>query len=131
MPDETPADRQPGPPDTGRAKEPLRELTLGRSSPSSDQSKARPEPESRPSGELGESESLAARCLAKAGAARWVAERQRRIHERSESPDEDAPSDPAMVGWAECLRDAFYWASADDPTGPTDVTPLAQVGGCF
>jgi hypothetical protein len=75
--------------------------------------------------------SLAARCRAKAGAARWAAECQRRIHERGESPDEDAPSDPAMVEWAGTLTDAFYWASTGDPSGSPDISPLDHVGGCF
>ena len=36
-----------------------------------------------------------------------------------------------MVDWAESLTDAFYWASADDPSGTADITLLDQVGGCF
>ena len=131
MPDETPADRKHEPPETGPAREPLPELTLGRSLPSPDPPKPRPEPDIPTHAEDGDSETLAARCRAKAGAARWTAERQRRIHERNESPDEDAPSDPAMVDWAERLTDAFYWASAADPTGTADITLLDQVGGCF
>ncbi|MDR3617716.1 MAG: hypothetical protein P4L85_00055 [Paludisphaera borealis] len=122
MPDETPADRRHERPDTG----PLRELTLGRSTPSPS-----PLPPSQPTPEDDGLESLAARCRLKAGAARWAAERQRRIHEQSGSPDEDAPSDPATAGWAEALTDAFYWASADDPSGTPDVSLLDHVGGCF
>jgi hypothetical protein len=74
---------------------------------------------------------LASRCRAKAEAARWAAERQRRVHERSVSPDEDAPDDPSMVEWSEMLTDAFYWASTDDLSDTPDITLLDQVGGCF
>ena len=131
MPDETPAERRHERPDTGPAGEPLRELTLGRSTPSPDPPKARPEPVPPLDDEDGDLVSLAARCRAKADAARWAAERQRRIHERSLSPDEDAPNDPAMVVWAEALTDAFYWASVGDPSDTPDISPLDHVGGCF
>ena len=130
MPDETPGDeREPERRDTGPAREPLRELTLGRSRPS-------PEPPGPRTGrssteEDDDLEALAARCRAKAGAARWAAERQRRIRERAEHPDEDAPTDPAMGEWAEKLTDAFYWACADDPSGSPDISLLDHVGGCF
>jgi hypothetical protein len=46
-------------------------------------------------------------------------------------PDEDAPSDPTTVEWAESLTDAFYWASTAAPSGTADITLLDQVGGCF
>jgi hypothetical protein len=131
MPDETPADRQHGRPETGPAKEPLRELTLGRPRPSPDPPRAHGESDTPPHDMTIDPESLAARCREKAGAARWAAECQRRIHERGESPDEDAPSDPAMVEWAGRLTDAFYWANTDDPSGSPDISLLDQVGGCF
>lgn len=131
MPDETSADRLHERQDTGPAREPLRQLTLGRSSPSPDLQKSRTEPDSRVYDEDRDLESLVGRCRAKAEAARWAAERQRRIHERSESPDEDAPSDPAMVKWAETLTDAFYWARTDDSSSTPDISLLDHVGGCF
>ena len=36
-----------------------------------------------------------------------------------------------MGEWAERLTDAFYWASADDPSGSPDISLLDHVGGCF
>ena len=131
MPDETPKDPQHEPSDGGSAREPLRELTLGRSVPSADPPTTRPEPDTPADGQGSGCGPLATRCRAKAGAARWAAERQRRIHERSQLPDEEAPSDPALLEWAEMLTDAFYWASTDDPSGTPDITLLDHVGGCF
>ena len=116
MPGETPADRQHGRADTGPPRQPLRELTLGRSRPSPNPPEAGPEPDTPAPDEENDSKSLAARCRAKAEVARWAAERQRRVHEWNESPDEDSPSDPAMVEWADALTDAFYWACTDDPS---------------
>ena len=126
MPDETPGDeRETEGQDTG----PLHELTLGRSRPSPEPPGSRT---SRVSTEEDhELDALAARCRAKAGAARWAAERQRRVRERAEHPDEDAPTDPASGKWAELLTDAFYWASVADPSGSPDIALLDHVGGCF
>jgi hypothetical protein len=131
MPDKTPEDRQNERTEMGPAREPLRELTLGRSRPSRDPPKPRPKPDTPAGDEESDWGPLAARCRVKSEVARWAAERQRRIHERRQSPDEDAPSDPAMVAWAERLTDAFYWASTDDPAGTPDITLLDHVGGCF
>lgn len=74
---------------------------------------------------------LAASCRAKGEAARWAAERQRRLRERDEHPDEDAPTNPALRQWAERLTDAFYWASTQDSSSAPDIAPLDHVGGCF
>ena len=131
MPPETPTDPPREYPDIESAPEPLRELTLGRSRPSSDSPKTRPGPDNPPHVEERDWDSLASRCRAKAEAARWAAERQRRIHERIDSPDEDTPSDPAMANWAERLTDAFYWASVEDPSAIPDIALLDHVGGCF
>ena len=131
MPDETSADRPHEHPQTGPAREPLRQLTLGLSRTSPDLPKSRTDPETRACDEDRELESLAARCLAKAEGARWAAERQRRIRERSESPDDDAPRDTAILEWAERLTDAFCWASTDEASSTPDISLLDQVGGCF
>jgi hypothetical protein len=129
MPDEI--QPEPDTPETGQAEEPLHELTLGRSRPSPDHATAGTGPDVPTDGGQAEPESLAARCRAKAEAARWAAERQRRIHERDEAPDRDAPADPALRGWAEAVTDAYFWATADDPGGTPDTSVLDQVGGCF
>ena len=110
-------------------KEPLHELTLGRPRPSPDP--PRPGPQPRSPSEDDDLEAIAARCRAKAEAARWAAERQRLIRERYDSPDTDAPPEPATTAWAQTLTDAFYWLSADDPSETPDVTLLDDVGGCF
>src|SRR3954469_10210330 len=98
MPDETPRDeRETEGQDTG----PLHELTLGRSRPSPEPPGSRTSRVSKE--EIHDLDALAARCCAKAGAARWAAERQRRVRERAEHPDEDASTDPASGKWAELL----------------------------
>jgi hypothetical protein len=129
MPDDTQADRRPERPDMGPEKEPLRELTLGR--PRTPPDPPKPRSVTRSTSDDDGLETLAANCRAKAEAARWAAERQRRLRERDEQPDQDAPTDPAMWHWAERLTDAFYWASADGPSGSPDISPLDHVGGCF
>ena len=126
------ADRAPDCSETESAPGPLRELTPGRSAPLPVPTNHHLEPGVASVEEAeGALEALAADCRAKAEAARWAAERQRRIHERIESPDEDAPSDPALVSWAEALTDAFYWASAEDASVTFDIGLLDHVGGCF
>jgi len=67
----------------------------------------------------------------KADAARWAAERQRRIRERYGWTDEGAPADPAIVEWADKLTDAFYWVNAADSDGLPDISTLDSIGGCF
>lgn len=128
MPDETPAARQSERPDMGPEKEPLRELTLGRSRPLPRPPTPHPEVPPSPENRL---EKLAARCRAKAEAARWAAERQRRLLERDERPDDDAPGDPEMRAWADTLTDAFYWASAGATSDSPDISDLDNLGGCF
>ncbi len=132
IPDDNPMTANlPGPDDSRPAGEPLRELTLGRSRPASDTSN-RPEPRSSPIDKgAADLESIAAHCRAKADAARWAAERQRRIREQYGWTDEGAPADPAIVEWAEKLTDSFYWANAADASGLPDIALLDHVAGCF
>ncbi len=130
MPDEPPGPGRPTPPpDNPAAREPLRKLTLGQ--PRTPEDPPRAGPESQAGADEEALESLAASCRARAEAARWAAERQHRLRERVEPPDESAPTDPLIRAWADQLTDAFYWASADDPSGMPDLGPLDQVGGCF
>lgn len=128
MPDGTPNDADPESPGTSPAREPLPELTLGRARPGPDPPKPSQSSHSNSADEEG---TLAPRCRAKAEAARWAAERQRRIRERDESPDEDEPADPVLRRWAEALTDAYYWSSTHEPGGSAEPTILDDVGGCF
>ncbi len=121
----------PPPEDSRPLREPLRELTLGRSRPASDTSN-RAEPRNSPVDTgAADIEAIAAHCRAKADAARWAAERQRRIREQYGWTDEGAPADPAIAEWADKLTDSFYWANAADSAGLPDVALLDRVGGCF
>ena len=111
MPDETPADDRSKGPDTGSEKEPLRQLTLGQSRSSSGSQSSRPIVPASPQDDL---DGLAARCRAKAEAARWAVERQRRLLERDERSHDDAAGNSEIRFWADELTDAFYWASAGE-----------------
>lgn len=122
---------EPGPEESSPAREPLRELTLGRSRPAANASNPIAEIHSQAETGAEELETIVAHCRSKAEAARWAAERQRRIREGYGWTDEDAPNDPAVVEWAERLTDAFYWANAADSAAPPDLATLDQVGGCF
>jgi hypothetical protein len=130
MPDD-PVNAEPDLEDAQAEREPLRELTLGqsRSTPAAPIVAAE---SGAPTG-IGSwnLELIAAFCRAKSDAARWAAERQRRIRERSEFPDDDSLSDPALIEWAGKLTDAFYWANSSESAGPPDITLFDQVGGCF
>jgi hypothetical protein len=132
MPDGMPNEAGPEKPGIEPAKEPLRELTLGQSRRSPDRPNPRRSSSSssppRPNEDL---ETLATRCRAKAEAARWAAERQRRIRERDDRPDEDEPADPFPRDWAETLTDAYYWSGTSEPCGAADPSILDLVGGCF
>jgi len=122
---------EPGPEDSRPAREPLRELTLGRSRPTSDTSNQLEQRNSPVDTGADDIEAIAAHCRAKADAARWSAERQRRIREKYGWTDEDAPADPAIVEWADKLTDSFYWSNASDSAGLPDIAMLDRVGGCF
>jgi hypothetical protein len=131
MPDQPSPDRPTPGPDHAPAREPLHELTLGRSRPPPGPEGVRPQPLPPSVDDGSDLEALAARCRGKAEAARWAAERQRRIRERLEVTDEGAPTDPMLRRWAESLEDAFYWGGAADPSGAPDIATLDEVGGCF
>ena len=128
MPDGPTNEADPDSPGNAPAREPLRELTLGRARPGPDPPKPLP---SSPSSPAEQEDTLAPGCRAKAEAARWAAERQRRIRERDQNPDADEPTDPELRRWAETLTDAYYWASTNDPSGSADPKTLDEVGGCF
>ncbi len=122
---------EPAPEDSRPAREPLRELTLGRSRSTPGTSDQLAHDTSLADTVADAIEGIAAHCRAKAEAARWAAERQRRIHEGYGWTDDDAPADTAMIEWAEELTDAFYWANATDAAGSPEISLLDHVGGCF
>ncbi len=130
MPDET-SRTGSGHKDSKLAKEPLRELTFGRSRPSSAPPELPRDPIVQADVGTSDLEFIAAFCRAKADAARWAAERQRRIRERCEFPEDDGLSDPVLIEWAEKLTNGFYWANSSASLGPPDISLLDDAGGCF
>ena len=113
------------------ANEPLQELTLGRSRPtSSSDSIARSLPAKR--GVAGEDlASLEARCRRKAEAARWAAECQRRIREGADFHSAGDPLDEEMAEWARKLTDGLYWMGSQTASDSTGVAILDDIAGCF
>ena len=113
------------------ATEPLRELTLGRSRPTSPgDSNASSLPAKR--GVAGEDlAALEARCRRKAEAARWAAECQRRIREGADFHGAGDPLDEKMAEWARKLTDGLYWMSSQTASDSTEVAILDDIAGCF
>ena len=85
MPDET-SRTESGREDSKSAKEPLRELTFGQVHIFLRAPELPREPNAQADVGTSDLEFIAAFCRAKADAARWAAERQRRIRERCEFP---------------------------------------------
>jgi hypothetical protein len=122
--------------ETGKADdestdEPLRELTLGRFTPSAGAQRTvlttRPQIKTR----YDEIADIEARCRWKAEADRWAAERLLRIREGSDLPHADPQPEPAMVEWADRLTDSFYWVKSSESSDRADLSLLFDVGGCF
>jgi hypothetical protein len=113
------------------ADEPLHELTLGRSRPSSPGDSTAPIFSARQEAVETNPASLEARCLRKAEAARWVAECQRRIREGADFHGAGDPLDQEMAGWAQKLTDGFYWMSSQTASGSTEFSILDEIAGCF
>ena len=111
--------------------EPLRELTLGRSAPSTDDQRADLVSAPRITRSHAELAEIEARCRWKGEAARWAAERLLRIRERSDFPLANALMDSAMIEWADRLTDCFYWAKPSESRELADLLLLLDVGGCF
>lgn len=109
-------------------REPLRELTLGRSPP--------PQPihgdaGSRADAEAEEVERLRQGCWSKAEAIRWQVECHQGLWEGVESPIDEAPVDPERIAWSGRLVDCFYWLDAEDPSRSANFSLLDDVGGCY
>ena len=113
----------------GAINEPLHELTLGRSLAKPAPLPPRP-PSALPAVDEG-LELLVRHCYEKAEAARWAAERQRRILERDNDLDEFVTASLALKEWAEKLTDAYYWACTGGTGGSAELSKLDDVGGCF
>jgi hypothetical protein len=111
--------------------EPLRELTLGRGS----FSKSRPQPPATSDPRLRVAEAdlsdLLARCRRKAEAAWWATECVRTLRRENRFEGENPPADRKIQKWANQLADRLLWLSTSGSLGPEDVTPLANVAGCF
>jgi hypothetical protein len=111
--------------------EPLRELTLGRSFPSSSESPGRTASRSRSMPPGDDLAALETHCRSKAEAARWAAECQRRIREGTELRDDKTLLDRDVRAWAEKLTDGFYWLGASTASAGSDISVLDQAAGCF
>ncbi|MEX2121580.1 MAG: hypothetical protein WD847_18480 [Pirellulales bacterium] len=71
------------------------------------------------------------RCRLKAEAARWAADRQRRLVEGAAYKIEIEPRDQDLIRRAKALPDCFLWMSHRDGPSPVDLTLLDNLAGCF
>jgi len=121
--------------DSNHASERLGELTLGRSFPSRNDPRSDPATMKRLETAHDAPDAIRARCRGKSEAARWAAERLRRLGEGNAFPVENPAVDRELVEWADKLTDCFYWktsATDSQPTGTRRVISLLDdVGGCF
>jgi hypothetical protein len=117
--------------DSNPGSERLKDLTLGRSFPSRDD--PRPDPVTMKQVETAHDGlgAIRARCRGKSEAARWAAERLRRLGEGNVFPVENPAMHRELVEWADKLADCFYWKSFANDSQPTDISSLDDVGGCF
>jgi len=119
------------PADPRPAAEPLRELTLGRASPTERETRPSTARITGPETRDDEIAQIEASCRRKAEAARWAAERQRRLRQGYDPQAENLAPDPEIAKWADRLTDGFYWLNASDASRPADLSLLDDVGGCF
>jgi hypothetical protein len=117
--------------DLPRMKEPLRELTLGRSRPSPVEPRYLPGATTETVVTDADLRGIEARCRLKAEGARRASARLRRIREGTDSPSVIAPEDPEIAAWADRMTDCFYWTNSPDASQPAEITLLDDVGGCF
>lgn len=123
---------QPNPlPPHDDATEPLRELTLGQSRPTSPGDSIAPSMPAKRGVAGADLASLEARCRRKAEAARWAAECQRRIREGADFHGADDPLDEEMAEWARKLTDGLYWMSSQTASDSAEVAILDDIAGCF
>jgi hypothetical protein len=118
--------------DASTAGEPLKELTLGKPSPP-----PLSEPgivatrSTRLTAARGQVEDLEARCRRKADAARWAAERLRRMREGNSLEVDKRPMDGETIEWTGRITDCLYWLNPAEGTEQADITLLDDLGGCF
>ena len=117
--------------DSNRGSERLRELTLGRSFLSQNDPRSDPATMKRLEPAHDDLHAIGARCRGKSEAARWAAERLRRLGEGNAFPLENPAMDQELVEWADKLTDSFYWMTAANNSQPTDISLLDDLGGCF
>jgi hypothetical protein len=116
---------------SNRGSERLKELTLGRSPLSQNDPRSDPATMKRLEPALDDLHAIGARCRGKSEAARWAAERLRRLGEGNAFPLENPAMDQELVKWADKLTDSFYWMTAANNSQPTDISLLDDLGGCF
>jgi hypothetical protein len=121
--------------DSNPGSERLRELTLGRSFPARDDPRPDPVTMKRVETAHDDLDATRARCRGKSEAARWGAERLRRLGEGNVFPVENPAMDQELVEWADKLTDCFYWKTSANDSQPTGnrrlISLLDDVGGCF
>jgi hypothetical protein len=118
-------------PEATPSAEPLKELTLGRGSPSKVKPQSAAKWLARPSTSHAEVSDLIARCRRKAEAARWATACVRALRRENRFEAENPPADRKIQKWANQLADRLLWLSSSGSLGPEDVAPLEDVAGCF
>ncbi len=76
-------------------------------------------------------ELIESRCRLKAKAARWAAERQRKLHEGIPASVAIAPFDRELIERAKALSDCYLWTNGPASPQPADLRLFEVLGGCF
>lgn len=107
------------------------ELTLGRSVRSRNDPRPDPMTIKRVETAHDDLDAIRERCRGKSEAARWAAERLRRLGEGNAFPVENPAMERELVEWADKLTDCFYWKTAASDAQPAGISLLDDAGGCF
>jgi hypothetical protein len=111
-------------------REPLPELTLGRSSPA-----PMLVPVRHPVAAIQSAEDdfvlIASRCRLKAEGARWAAERRRLLIEGAHFATLIDPRDKEIISRAKSLPDCFLWMCHPSGPAPADLSKFDVIAGCF
>ena len=127
----------PAPPEAARtdapqAAEPLRELTLGRSKPPEGNPPSVSTASSRSTTGHDDLIAIETRCRRKSEAARWAAERLRRLREGNGFPVENPPMDQETRRMGRSTHGLLLLdAVASEVSEQADLSVLDNVGGCF